>query len=352
MRAGIAGGGVAGQLLALALSDAGWQVSLFDHGRENSCSMAAAGLLAPTEESIKSDAIVFQMGMESIHQHWPGIVERLPKEILFQKTGSLLVAHPQDEIELTQFIRRVSATLGNQLNHKKLDQEAIKTLEPGLEKFHHGYYFKDEGFIDNQTLLLVLSTYLENKITWHENKFVNHIEPHKIFIGDDTHVFDMVFDCRGLGAKSTFNALRGMRGEVVWLQAPDVHITRPVRILHPRYSVYIAPRANHTYVVGATEIESEKKDAISVRGMLELLTAVFYLHPGFSEARIVKTVTQCRPVLPDNLPSIKYTEGFLAVNGLYRNGFLLAPTLVADMVSWVQKGMSQVRYPDIWKSYT
>ena len=47
MRAGIAGAGITGQLLALALSDAGWQVSIFDQGRENSCSMAAAGLLVP-----------------------------------------------------------------------------------------------------------------------------------------------------------------------------------------------------------------------------------------------------------------------------------------------------------------
>lgn len=352
MKVGIAGAGIAGQLLALALHNLGWQVSIFDQGHEKNCSMAAAGLLVPMTELVKSDLTIFQIGMDSIKTYWPAILKQLPEKIDFQQTGSLLVAHPKDQTELTHYIRLISAKQNNKTNCKKLDQEEIKALEPALEKFHDGYYLQDEGFIDNQKLLSVLAQYLKEKIFWHQDQFVSHLEPGKIFIREDVHHFDQVFDCRGLGAKSIFNDLRGMRGEIIWLHAPDVHITRPVQILHPRYGIYIVPRANQTYIIGATEIESEQQENISVRGVLELLTAVFYVHAGFSEARIIKTVTQCRPVLSNHLPSIKYTDGFAAINGLYRHGFLLAPALIADIASWAQEGISSVRYPYIWETCT
>lgn len=48
MRAGIVGAGIMGRLLAFALHNAGWQVSLFDRSNENmNCSTSAAGLLTP-----------------------------------------------------------------------------------------------------------------------------------------------------------------------------------------------------------------------------------------------------------------------------------------------------------------
>ena len=50
--------------------------------------------------------------------------------------------------------------------------------------------------------------------------------------------------------------LRPVRGEVIRVYAPEVEFSLPVRLMHPRYKLYIAPKINHEYVIGATEIES------------------------------------------------------------------------------------------------
>jgi glycine oxidase len=158
-----------------------------------------------------------------------------------------------------------------------------------------------------------------------------------------------VLDARGLAAKDLFSDLRGVRGELVWLQAPDVDIKRPTRFLHPRYPLYLVPRPNHVYLLGASEIEAEDTSPISVRTLLELLTAAYCLNPKFTEARVLKTVTQVRPTLLDHLPKIKHTDGLMAVNGLYRHGFLIAPALVAEMMTkFSDKPCS---YSSIWEFF-
>jgi len=139
-----------------------------------------------------------------------------------------------------------------------------------------------------------------------------------------------IIDCRGLGGKPAWPALRGVRGEVARVHAPGIGLTRPVRLLHPRYPLYIAPKENDLYVIGATEVEGEDMSPVSVRSALELLSAAFAVHPGFGEARILELNSHCRPTLPDHRPAIVWDGArTLRVNGLYRHGFMIAPE-VAD----------------------
>jgi len=230
----------------------------------------------------------------------------------------------------------------------RLDRDDLINLEPEIKKLHDAYYFPDEAHLDTQAIMNQLSKYLyEKNVKWHKNTMVDEIDLQKIHVGSTTTSFDFVIDCRGLGAKNVFNQLQGIRGELIWLHAPDVNIARPIRLLHPRYSLYIVPRPKNVYLVGASEIHSEDYSEISVRSILELLTAAFYLHPGFAEARILQTVTSCRPTLPDYLPRIKYRDGFVAVNGLYRHGFLIAPMLANEVLRFIEQGRSALHYPQI-----
>jgi glycine oxidase len=109
-----------------------------------------------------------------------------------------------------------------------------------------------------------------------------------------------------------------------------VKLRRPTRLIHPRYPIYIAPKENDVYVVGATEIESEDFSEMSVRSALELLSAVYTVHSGFAEARILEMSTQCRPTLKDNLPQIRLNRetGLMQINGLYRHGFMISPAIL------------------------
>jgi glycine oxidase len=391
VKAGIVGAGIMGRLLAFSLDNAGWQVSLFDKDDESgneSCSMVAAGLLTPVAELDKSDPIIFNLGHDALTTHWPKIINTLSDPIYFQQQGSLLLAHPRDHAELSRFIKIIASKYDSCFPHpsplsqkktggegkpmkscintqsfqRKLESSSfqkcfqelthaeITSLEPELTKFNTGYYFPQEGQLDNQALLNALYSHLVKKnIRWQKKTLVHALKKNKIYLQDSIEEFDMVFDCRGLGAKSQFNDLRGVRGELIWLHAPEVNIQRPLRFLHPRYSLYVVPRPHHTYIVGASEIESEDTSNISVQTTLELLSAAYYLHPGFAEARIIKSLSQCRPTLADHLPKIKCADGSIAVNGLYRHGFLIAPTLAAEIVNYVTQGSTFIQYPQLWE---
>ncbi len=351
MNAGIVGAGILGRLLAFYLQRMGWQITLFDRDGDN-CSMAAAGLLNPISELEKNDKVIFQLGIEAIQQHWPDVLNDLPFPIYFRQWGSFILSHPNDQSELVRFIKIIADKIDSKKYCHQLTSQEINELEPDLKKFSYGYYFPHEGQIDSQMLLTALETYLSNKIDWLKNSFVLEVVPKKIILQDGkSYHFDWVFDCRGLGAKSIFSNLRGVRGELIWLHAPEIMITRPIRFLHPRYSLYLVPRPKQIYLLGASEIETEDNSPISVRTVLELLTAVYYLQSKFAEARIIKTVTQIRPTLSHHLPRIKYSQGFIAINGLYRHGFLLAPSLIHEIVQFIHQGSVALRYPQLWEKY-
>ena len=44
-----------------------------------------------------------------------------------------------------------------------------------------------------------------------------------------------IIDCRGLAARGELPGLRGVRGERLHLLTPDITLSRPVRLLHPRH---------------------------------------------------------------------------------------------------------------------
>ncbi len=348
MQAGIVGMGIMGRLLALALHREGFHVTLFDQNTgETNCSLAAAGLLTPFSELDKADLLISHLGQESIQTAWPRILKQLPESIYFERSGTIVLCHPRDQAEWDGFSQRImhqsTKHCFNQLTHPALTQ-----LESELTKFQKAYYFPEEAHIDCQSLIPALTSYFDNKeITCHLNTPIVSIKPHVITTKTDSHQFDIVFDCRGLGAHSLFDNLRALRGELIWLHAPEVHLRRPIRFLHPRYSLYIVPRPGNIYLVGASEIEANDQSPISVRTTLELLTAVYYLHAGFAEARIIKTVTHCRPTLSHHLPRIKFTDGLIAVNGLYRHGYLVAPALAEEILRHLHH--QSIQYPDIWE---
>jgi glycine oxidase len=124
--------------------------------------------------------------------------------------------------------------------------------------------------------------------------------------------------------------VRGVRGEIIWLHAPGVHLLRPVRLLHPRHRVYIVPRPGDRFVVGASEIESEDRSPVSLRTAVELMSAAHSVILELAEARIVHMESNLRPALPDNEPHTHIEPGLLRINGLFRHGWLLAPALVQD----------------------
>lgn len=350
--AAVVGAGIMGCLLALRLHNEGWKVTLFEFETTiNNCSNAAAGLLAPMSELDKAEQVIFDLGMESVKKLWMSILHQLNEPIYFRQQGSLILHHPQDRAEWQQFSARIVHKLSDSC-YELLNHDALTQIEPELNQFQTAYYFPEEGQIDNQTLLIALKKHLcQIGVLWQSGIFVSSMDHGRVAIGHQSYFFDFVFDCRGLGAKETFADLRGLRGELVWLHAPEVILQRPIRLLHPRYSIYIAPRPHSCYLIGASELETEDLSPISVQTTLELLTAAYYVHRGFAEGRIIKTVTHCRPTLTHHQPRIKYAKQFIAINGLYRHGYLIAPALVEEVLRGLNSNQQEIYYPELWEAY-
>ncbi|MFT3742522.1 MAG: FAD-dependent oxidoreductase [Gammaproteobacteria bacterium] len=350
MKAAIIGTGVMGQVLAFNLLQAGWQVTLFDQRASAdalNCSQTAAGLLTPMSELEKNAAIIFQLGVISLKKCWPTLLQQLPEPVYFADKGSLVLAHPNDKAELQRFQHHIETRLELMPNSTHVQQSVIRQLEPELAQFQEGLYLSAEGNLDNQQFLTILQQFLLDRSV----KFCYNETVIPTADWGKTQGFQWVFDCRGLGAQQDLPGLRGIRGEVIWLHAPEVNVQRPIRLMHPRHSIYIAPRPNHLYIVGASEIETEDNSPISVQSTLELLSAAYYLHKGFAEARVLKTLTHSRPTFEDHLPKIFYRPGLIALNGLYRHGFLLAPVLAQEILRYLTQDFSSLHFPNLWQTF-
>ena len=343
-RVAILGAGLMGRLLACSLSARGCAVALYDAGgpeAEGSAARVAAAMLAPLAESAVTEAGVVRMGHHGLTR-WPELIAALAAPVFFQQQGTLILWHRQDAPEAARLDRQFQAAqrLMPELPPAVPVQAGdIAALEPGLgQRFAQGLYLPGEGQLDNRALLPAMLLTLQRRgvaLHWHSAREPASFDP------GATGQPDWVFDCRGLGARTAWPALRGVRGEVVRVHAPEVRLTRPMRLVHPRYPLYIAPKPGDVYVIGATEIESEDLSPASVRSTLELLSAAYSVHSGFAEARILEMATQCRPTLPDNLPAIRALgPRTLQVNGLYRHGFLIAPAMLDCLLELVDSGHS------------
>jgi glycine oxidase len=346
MNIGIAGAGLMGRLLGWQLSRLGHTISLFDHdpSGQSSAAYIAAGMLSPFAESVVSQDIILSLGLESL-AIWPQLINSISPDIKYKQSGCIVTCHQNDSSELLNFIQRLSTKIDKNLI-KSLTTDALRQLEPEL-KFAQGYHLTLEGHIDSQQFIQALNHYFDKTHTAFHKARVKYVIPHAIFTDEQRHNFDFVFDCRGHGGNQHFPDLRSVRGEIIKVHAPDVNISRTIRLTHPRYPLYIVPLDNHHYIIGATEIESDDTSPISIRSCLELLNAAYSVHTGFAEARILKTNTALRPTLIDNSPRIIYEDGFIAINGLYRHGFLIAPALMQECIKLFRTGKTNNIHPEL-----
>jgi glycine oxidase len=300
----VIGAGVAGLVTATVLAERGADVSVIHHpAAATRASHFAGGMLAPWCEAADASAALVAPGVESIAwwaAHVPGTC----------RNGSLLVAAQRDLVELNRFSRRTAG-------YRACDAAGIAALEPDLSgRFPHGLFFAEEAHLDPRAALATLSAGLQRRgVPLREGEATVQVQ----------RAFDHVVDCRGHAAASALPDLRGVRGEMLLLRCPGVALQRPVRLLHPRIPLYVVPRGNHCFMVGATMIESADRRAVTARSAMEMLNAAYALHPAFGEAEILEMGSNIRPAFPHNMPLLRQGGRVLHLNGMYRHGFLLSP---------------------------
>lgn len=337
----IAGGGLLGRLLAWQLLREGFAVHLYEAGAftpSPSAGFTAAGMISPYSEAVVSDYSVYRMGLFALDQ-WQTWVDSFQRPAdarpLFYRQGSLVVAHPQDVGELQQFQHELRHILPGESGYRPVNGAEIRQLEPDLQSgFQQGLLLENEGHLDNRELLdQLLEEIRRLGGQCFEFTPVLQVKPHTLVLQHEDKTYPLVIDCRGLGARSEWPELRGVRGETLHVHTREIQLQRPVRLMHPRYQLYIVPKPDQRFMIGATQIESEDRTPISLQSSLELSSALYTLSPAFAEARIIETGVNLRPAFMDNMPRVVISEGLITANGLFRHGYLLAPAVVTNVMS-------------------
>lgn len=283
-------------------------------------SRCAGAMLAPFCEAEAAPALVRDLGVEGLarwRQVYPGVIAR----------GSLVVALPRDQGEIARFQRMTTG-------FEAVGSEPIGALEPELGgRFGRGLFFPSEAHVVPRAAMAFFVSELRRM-----GADVRFGEGVASPVWQAASAGELVIDARGIAAKGDVPDLRGVRGEMAVIRAPEVRITRPVRLLHPRIPLYVVPWGNDLYMVGATMIEREDFGAATVRSMLELLGAAYALHPGFAEAEVVELKVGVRPAFADNVPGIRVRGRRILVNGAYRHGFLLSPVLARTVADYIETG--------------
>lgn len=313
----ILGGGVCGLAMAAELSSRGARVTILDPKGtpgEHACSWWAGGMLAPDCEGVSTEPEVVRQGRTAAdwwQRHGAAVARQ----------GTLVVALGRDQSELTTFARRAPSA-------QKLDRPAINALEPHLaDHFAKALFIEAEGHLDPRATLAGF-----------------HAQLSQSGVSFSGEVAGQGIDCRGLAARDVLPDLRGVKGEMLVVRCKDVALNRPVRLLHPRFPLYIVPRGGGVFMLGATQIESGERNRATLRSVMELMNAAYALHPAFGEAELLEIGVDARPAFPDNQPRIRHLNDRICANGLFRHGFLLAPALARMTADLVLEGKA----PEVW----
>ncbi len=316
MEVTVVGAGVAGLCAAVVLQERGYRVRVFDGAPglgPRSCSWYAGGMLAPWCEGETAPERVVRLGQTAL-DWWDARVTGVARR------GSLVLAPGRDQGELARFARCTQ-------RYETVDRAGIAALEPHLaERFDRGLFFPDEGHLEPRAAL----TDLRDRV------IAGGGQLHYDMTVDLETLEGPVVDARGFAARDALPDLRGVKGEMVVLHCPEVAISRPVRLLHPRHPLYLVPRGEGLYMLGATQIESGERGRVTVRGQVDLLNAAYALHPAFAEAEIVETGADVRPAFPDNCPQVRRQGRRFFINGLFRHGFLMAPACARQLTDMME----------------
>jgi glycine oxidase len=325
----VVGAGIFGLWQAFEFARRGHAVTLREampEAESGGSSRFAGAMLAPYCESEAAEPVVKRLGLEGL-ELWKAAFPHVTQK------GSLVVAAARDMTELRRFARMTEG-------HRTVGQAMIAELEPDLaSRFGAGLFFPAEAHVSTRHALAALVAELRRL-----GATLVFGEP----VGDPVWraapAGGVVIDCRGIAARADLETLRGVRGEMAVVRAADVRLTRPVRLLHPRFPLYIVPWGGDTYMIGATVIEREDFGAVTLRSALDLLGTAYAVHPAFGEAEILELSAGVRPSFPDNVPKVVVMGRRLMVNGAYRHGYLMAPAMARIAADFLESGE---RHPEI-----
>ena len=332
MEIAIIGAGILGRMMTVDFSLLGHSVTLFEkddsHSTKSSCA-TAAGMLTPWSEILESSELVFKLGVHSLAR-WKEILSYIEAEDILLNCGCSHLVTASDKAKIVYLLKYISIQDPNFIPVEMNSILLQKFFNRSNQAFQYGFYIPNEKCLDPRIFIKKSNEYYSKKknisVNFNTKIEKDNIKNYYLKIFDKK--YDLIVNTTGFHARENLNDLiRGVRGAVILVKATQVKIDCIVRLSHFRYPIYIVPRGNQTFVIGATSQETECLEPITIADTLELLSMACQFDSGFLEANIIESRVNLRPTFINSEPKIFTHENIFYINGLYRHGITISPAI-------------------------
>lgn len=352
----VIGAGVVGLSVAWRLAEDGAQVTLLDPQPGLGATHAAAGMLAPISEYWFQEEPLLDLARHAAHAY-PQVCERLHaltgNDLHYRREGTIVAAGTRADRETLARLQQAQVRHG--LSVTSLSTREARNLDPALAPRLAGAFLNAaDHALDPRALTQAYRQVLKTHphVTVRRSHAVALLSHGDRVTGvqdasGTEYAGDAVVLANGLAAPELEGLpdhwdprMRPVYGETIRLQAPPIS-ARSSALFGPRHlvralvedrSVYVVPRGDGRYVLGATEREDHQA-ASPAGSVYRLLRDAHRVLPDILEMQITEIVARARPATPDHLPLLgTISPGLIAASGTYRHGVLLA-TAIAETVS-------------------
>jgi glycine oxidase len=351
----VIGAGVIGLSIAWRAAQRGLRVLALDRGEPGGgTSRVAAGMLAPVAEATFGEQRLVEMKVRSAAL-WPVFAAELEAASGtspgYLPVGTLYVGRDRDAAEALAREADFRRSLG--LEIESLLPGEARRREPALApSLRAALHLPTDHAVDPVALCAALAGAARDAGA----ELRSHTEVAELLVASGRVAGVRLAGGARIASPRVVVAAGAWAGELAGIPAEARVPVRPVKgqVLRLRdpagpglltsvlrsEDVYVVPRGDGRYVLGASVEEKGFDTSISALATYELLRDAAEVLPGILELEIEAALAGLRPATPDNLPVIGPSaalEGLFNATGHYRNGVLLAPltaeALAADLTS-------------------
>jgi glycine oxidase len=347
----VIGGGAIGLSTAWRAASAGLRVTLLDPDPGHGASWAAAGMLAPVTEVHYGELPLLALNLAS-NGLWPSFAAELTEltghDIGYRRTGTLMVARDTDDLAVLD--RLLAYQRAHDLEVERLSSRECRQREPRLSpRIRGGMLVPGDHQVDNRALVEALviacdKAGVERRAERADEVIVEADRVTGVRAAGGTIACDRVLVAGGCwsaslgGLPPDFIPVRPVKGQLLHLRGPA---DPPLATGNVRgVDVYLVPRADGRFVVGATVEERGHDTTVTAGAVADLLRDAIELLPDIAELELVEATAGLRPGSPDNAPMIgpAAIDGLVVAAGHYRNGILLTPVTSAGVTELLTTG--------------
>jgi len=355
----VVGSGVIGLSVAWRLAGSGRTVAIVDPHPATGASYAAAGMLAPVTEASWGEEALTELSLRSLAS-WPDFADALTAasglDVGLRREGTLLVA--ADASDRAYLDELLAYQLHCGLDASWCPASECRRLEPSLAPgIRGGILAPGDAQVDNRRLLGSLAEAVRRAgvtvvgaraaLTTSGGRVSGVVAA----TGPETEELDAPLVVLAAGWASSalvglpdhvVPPIRPVKGQILRLFARrgDAELTRTVRAVVHGVPVYLVPRGDGRFALGATSEEKGPDTTVTAGAVYALLRDAHRIVPGLGDLELVEARAGLRPGSPDNAPLVGPTTlpGLVLATGHYRNGILLAPVTAEVVAALVATG--------------